>query len=396
MGLRTAGAGSIRSRLRLVEAGNATVALDVEAVELVRIRMPLVAPFRTSFGTQTERDVLLLRVLSTGADGWGECVAMEEPLYSSEYVDAAEAVIADHLLPRLLAGKGVSAEAVAPALAAVKGHRMAKAAVEMAWLDAQLRVQGVSFGTYLGATSGWVDCGVSVGIMDTEEQLLETVAGYLAQGYRRIKLKIEPGRDVDRVRAVRERFGPGILLQVDANTAYTLADAPLLAQLDDFDLLLIEQPLPEEQVLAHAQLSKLVRTPICLDESIVSLEVAAEALDMGACSIINIKPGRVGGYIEARRIHDLCQARGVPVWCGGMLETGLGRAANVALAALPNFTLPGDTSASDRYYREDITPPFVLEDGRLAVPTGPGLGVEVLPHVVDGLTTSRRLVRRGD
>jgi len=319
---------------------------------------------------------------------------MEEPLYSSEYVDAAQAVIVDHLLPRLFARERVTAEEVAPLLAPVKRHRMAKAAVEMAWLDAQLRGEGGSFGQYLGATRDRVDCGVSVGIMDTVPQLLDVVGSYIDQGYRRIKLKIEPGRDIEPVRAVRERFGPDLLLQVDANTAYTLADAPLLAQLDPYNLLLIEQPLPEEQILAHAHLSRLVRTPICLDESIVSEEVAAEAIEMKACSIINIKPGRVGGYIEARRIHDLCQAHGIPVWCGGMLETGLGRAANLALAALPNFTLPGDTSASDRYYREDITAPFVLKEGRLAVPTGPGLGVDVLPDVLRRMTTSRQLVRR--
>jgi O-succinylbenzoate synthase len=367
--------------------------LAVDAVELIRIRIPLVAPFRTSFGTQSDRDVLLIRVNTPNGEGWGECVAMEEPLYSSEYVEAAQRVIVDHLLPRLLAPARVTAEQVAPLLAPVKGHRMAKAALEMAWLDAQLRAEERSFGEYLGATSSAVDCGVSVGIMSSIQELLDTVAVYLEQGYRRVKLKIEPGNDIEPVRAVRERFGPGVPLQVDANTAYTLRDAAHLARLDEFGLLLIEQPLPEEQVLAHAQLARTVRTPICLDESIISLEVAEEAIDMGACSIINIKPGRVGGYLEARRIHDLCRDRGVPVWCGGMLETGIGRAANVALAALPNFTLAGDTSASDRYYRQDVTAPFVLDDGRLAVPTGPGLGVDVLPDVLDAMTTSRQAVR---
>jgi O-succinylbenzoate synthase len=229
--------------------------------------------------------------------------------------------------------------------------------------------------------------------MDSIPQLLDAVSAYIDQGYRRIKLKIEPGRDIEPVRAVRERF-PDIPLQVDANTAYSLADAQHLARLDEFNLLLIEQPLPEELLVANAALSLIVKTPICLDESITSAAVAAEALDIKACSIINIKAGRVGGYLEAKRIHDLCAERGVPVWCGGMLETGIGRAANVALAALPNFTLAGDTSASDRYYRQDITPPFVLEDGRLPVPTGPGLGVDVLPDVVSSLATSRQLVRR--
>ncbi|HEV3235032.1 MAG TPA: o-succinylbenzoate synthase [Candidatus Dormibacteraeota bacterium] len=365
--------------------------LHVEAVELVRIRIPLVTPFRTSFGTQTERDVLLLRVIGDGVEGWGECVAFDEPLYSSEYVAGAHRVIEDHLLPRLLAQKGARAEDIARILQPIKGHNMAKAAVEMAWLDAQLRAEGQSFGEYLGATRTAVDCGVSVGIMDGIPRLLEAVSAYIDQGYRRIKLKIEPGNDIEPVRAVRERF-PDIALQVDANTAYTLADAEHLARLDEYNLLLIEQPLPEELLVANAQLSKIVKTPICLDESITSAAVAAEALDIKACSIINIKAGRVGGYLEAKRIHDLCAERGIAVWCGGMLETGIGRAANVALAALPNFTLPGDTSASDRYYRQDITPPFVLDDGRLPVPTGPGIGVEVLADVLDGLVTSRQLV----
>jgi O-succinylbenzoate synthase len=273
---------------------------------------------------------------------------------------------------------------------------MAKAALEAAWLDAELRSEGRSLASRLGAVRDRVPSGVSVGIMSSVAQLLDTVGQYVDQGYARIKLKIEPGWDVEPVRAVRERFGAGLLLQVDANTAYTLDDAAHLAELDEFDLLLIEQPLPEEQLLAHARLAEQVRTPICLDESIVSAVVAAEALDMRACSIVNIKPGRVGGYLEATRIHDVCRQRHVPVWCGGMLETGVGRAANLALAALPGFTLPGDTSASDRYFAQDITPPFVLDrDGTIAVPQGPGIGVEVLRDVVDAMTTSARTIRPG-
>ena len=361
----------------------------IEAVELIQVELPLVTPFRTSFGTQAVRRALLVHLLSDGPDGWGECVAMEEPLYSSEYVDAAEQVIERQLLPRLGDGP-IDAARVAVALSPVRGHRMAKAAIEMAVLDAQLRAQGRPLAALLGATREAVDCGVSVGIMDSIPQLLDAVSGYVADGYRRIKLKIEPGWDLEPVREVRRLVGAEMPLQVDANAAYTLADTEHLARLDEFDLLLIEQPLPEEQILAHAHLARAVRTPICLDESIVSVEVAAEAIELGACSIINIKPGRVGGYLEARRIHDLCVDRGIPVWCGGMLETGIGRAANVALAALPGFTLPGDTSASGRYYAQDLTAPFVLQDGRLPVPTAPGLGVEVLRSVVDSLTISRR------
>jgi o-succinylbenzoate synthase len=261
--------------------------------------------------------------------------------------------------------------------------------VQTAVLDAQLRSAGMPLGTFLGAIRPTVPAGVSVGIMDSIPQLLDAVDGYLAAGYLRIKLKIEPGWDVAPVRAVRERFGDDVLLQVDANTAYTLADARQLARLDPFDLLLIEQPLPEDDLLGHAQLARHISTPIYLDESITSAKVAADAISLGACAIVNIKPGRVGGYLESRRVHDVCQAHGVPVWCGGMLETGVGRAANLALASLPGFTLPGDTSASGRYYREDITEPFVMQDGRLAVPQGPGLGVQPRPDVLQSVTTRR-------
>jgi O-succinylbenzoate synthase len=349
--------------------------------------MPLVAPFRTSFGTQTTRDVLLLRVVTDESEGWGECVAMTEPLYSSEYVDGAADVLRRFLVPALAAAGPLDAHAVAPVLEPIRGHRMAKAALEAAVLDAELRAEGRSFARELGAVHDRVPCGVSVGIMDSIPALLDAVGNYLDEGYMRIKLKIEPGWDIEPVRAVRERFGDDVLLQVDANTAYTIADARHLARLDPFGLLLIEQPLDEEDVLGHAELARLIETPICLDESITSARSAAAAIQLGACQVVNIKPGRVGGYLEARRIHDVCAAHGVPVWCGGMLETGLGRAGNVALAALPGFVLPGDTSASDRYYRTDITEPFVLEDGHLAVPSGPGLGVSPVTERLDEVTT---------
>ena len=364
----------------------------LEAVELFRIRLPLVAPFETSFGIQTERDILVLKARTSEGDGWGECVATEEPTYSSEYVEEAQHVLVHHLLPRLFEHKRLTAEDVAQVLRPVHGHQMAKASIEMAMLDAQLRARAESFAHYFGATRAEVDCGVSVGIHSTIPALLQTVAGYLDQGYRRVKLKIKPGWDVEPVRAVRERFGD-VPLQVDANTAYSLADAKHLAELDAFELLLIEQPLPEEQVLAHAELARVVHTAICLDESITSARAAEDAIQLGACQIINIKPGRVGGYLEARRIHDLCAKHGIPVWMGGMLETGLGRAGNVAMAAMPNFTLPGDTSASDRYYHRDITEPFVLVDGRLRVPEGPGLGVNVDEEFLAEITHSHQTVK---
>jgi O-succinylbenzoate synthase len=360
--------------------------MKIDELIIHTVSMPLVSPFTTSFGTETVRRALILELHATATDGaplvgWGECVAMEKPLYSSEFLTAARIVITDHLLPRLR-GDDVTAETVGNSLRSVKGHRMAKAAVEMAVLDAQLRGQGVSLASYFGAVVERVPSGVSVGIQPTVEQLLDVVGGYLDQGYVRIKLKIEPGRDIDRVRAVRERFGDEVLLQVDANAAYTLVDAPLLRRLDEFNLLLIEQPLGEEDLRQHAALARQMSTPMCLDESITSVEAAADAIALGAAAVINIKAGRVGGYLEARRVHDLARANGIAVWCGGMLETGLGRAANAALAALPGFTLPGDISGSDRFYTRDLTEPFVMKDGYIDVPTGPGLGVQPIPDAL--------------
>ncbi len=365
--------------------------MRVEALELRRIGMPLVAPFETSFGVQTERDILLVKATTSVGEGWGECVAGEEPTYSPEYVEGAQQVVVQHLAPRLFAREHLGADDVASILRPVHGHQMAKACLEMAVLDAELRARGESFGQRFGAVREAVDCGVSVGIHASIPELLKTVGDYLGQGYRRIKLKIKPGWDVEPVRAVRERFGD-VPLQVDANTAYAESDAEHLARLDEFGLLLIEQPLPEEQVLGHARLARQVKTPICLDESIHSFQAALDAIELKACRIINIKPGRVGGYLTAARIHDLCKAEGIPVWMGGMLETGLGRAGNVAMAGMAGFTLPGDTSASDRYYHRDITQPFVLEDGRLRVPAGPGLGVDVDPEWLDEVTTSVQVV----
>jgi O-succinylbenzoate synthase len=369
--------------------------MRLELVELRRVRMPLVAPFRTSFGTETHRDALIVRALTDVGEGWGECVADVVPLYSSEYADGATHVLHHHLVPRLFAlGDALTTEGVAGALAPVQGHPMAKGALEMAVLDAELRAAGRSFAQRLGAVRTRVDCGVSVGIQPSTDALLETVSAYLDAGYRRIKLKIEPGLDVEPVRAVRRLVGDHVLLQVDANAAYRWRDDDVAAlrALDDFGLLLVEQPLPPDDLAGHAALAHELATPVCLDESITSHTTTALALDLGACTIVNIKAGRVGGYLEAVRIHDLCRERGVAVWCGGMLETGLGRAANVALAALPGFTLPGDTSASNRYFADDLTEPFVLDDGRLAVPTGPGLGVEPRAEQLAAYTTRLEVV----
>lgn len=364
--------------------------IDIRAIELRRISLPLVSPFRTSFGTETARDILLVRVVTDDGDGWGECVAGNEPLYSSEYVEGSQHVLQHHLVPRLWTKRSVRAIDVGDILEPVRDHRMAKGALEAAVLDAQLRSNDVSFAAFLGSTTPSVPSGVSVGIADSLDALVTTVGGYLEAGYVRIKLKIEPGWDIEPVRVIRSTFGSDVPLQVDANAAFTRDDGPLLARLDEFGLLLIEQPLPEDDITGHALIARQVATPICLDESIVSSRAAIDAIERKACSIINIKAGRVGGYIEARRIHDLSAERGVPVWCGGMLETGIGRAMNVALASLPNFTLPGDVSASDRFWARDIvTEPIRLEDGWVSIPQGSGSGITIDADWLDSVTTSR-------
>ena len=367
--------------------------VELLAVELRRIAMPLVSPFRTSFGVERERDILLVRVEAAAdgqrATGWGECVALSEPTYSAEYVDGAQQVMLDHLLPIVQQPGGpLDASDVAERLAHIHGHPMAKGAIEMAVLDAQLRLADRSFAAHIGATATTIPSGVSVGIHASVDELLATVQGYVDDGYVRIKLKIEPGSDIEHVGAVRDLIGPDMPLQVDANTAYSRTDGAHLARLDAFNMLLIEQPLPEADILGHARLANEVETPICLDESLVSAAGTADAIELGACEIANIKPGRVGGYLEAVRIHDLCVARDVPVWCGGMIETGIGRAANAALAALPGFTLPGDISASNRFYAQDIVvDPIVVVDGHVAVPTSPGLGFDIDHDVLDAVTT---------
>lgn len=365
--------------------------MRLRGVEILHIAMPLVGAFRTSFGTEAVRETLLLRAVTEEAEGWGECGASEAPLYSGEYTLGAADVLRRHLIPALSGLPDLDGHRVAPALSRFKENRLAKAALETAILDADLRGRGESLSHALGAVRTSVPSGVSVGIADSIPELLDTVEGYLDDGYLRIKLKIEPGWDLEPVRAVRERFGD-IMLQVDANAAYERADIDHLLALDAFELSLVEQPLPMDDLLGHAALARRLATPICLDESILSARAAATAIELGACRIVNIKAGRVGGYLESRRIHDVCAAHGVPVWCGGMLETGVGRAANVALAALPGFTLPGDTSASERYFDEDLTEPFRLVDGHLEVPTGPGIGVAPDPDRLARYTVAREWV----
>lgn len=388
------GAGRSRRYPERMPIARAAASVPLDGFELRVLHLPLVSPFTTSFGTETVREVIVVRALTADGDGWGEIVTQQAPLYSSEYTQGAWDVAERFLVPALLDAGALAPEQVAGVLAPFVGHRMVKAGLELAVLDAALRSEGRPLGEYLGATALRVPSGVSVGIQSDPAALVDTVGGYLDEGYVRIKIKIRPGRDVADTAAVRDAFG-AIPLQVDANSAFTLADVDTLAELDRFDLLLIEQPLQEDDLVDHATLARQLRTPVCLDESITSRKAAADALALGAASIINVKAGRVGGYLEAVAIHDLCRDAGIPVWCGGMLETGIGRAANAALAALPGFTLPGDVSASSRFYRHDIvTRPAVLEDGHVRVPTGPGLGVDIDPVALDDATVARVELRR--
>jgi O-succinylbenzoate synthase len=361
--------------------------MTIDAVELREIQMPYLAPFETSFGREDTKACLLVRVQADGLEGWGEVPAGRAPLYNEETDETAWLVLERFLIPPLLGRPAPPPDAFARSVAHIRRHHMAKAGLEAALWDLHARREGRSLAQALGGERPVVPVGVSQGIEATIEELLDRLGGYLAQGYRRVKIKIKPGWDLEPVRRIRERFAD-VLLQVDANSAYDLADAGAFHALDAYGLLLIEQPLQEDDLVDHAVLQAQLRTPICLDESIVHTRAAQAALRLGACRIINIKQARVGGLTAAVAIHDLCRAQGVPVWCGGMLETGIGRAANLALASLPNFSLPHDLSASDRYFAEDlIDPPVVLNpDGTITVPTGPGLGVNVVMARVERAT----------
>jgi O-succinylbenzoate synthase len=367
----------------------------VESIELYLVELPLVRPFRVSFGTSTGKQCILARVRIDGVDGWGECVADDGfPGFSGEWNEGVWVLLRDVLAPALLDADDVTSSTVEGLLRFVRGNPMAKATLIDAVVDAELRAAERSLVGWLGADRREVPCGVSIGIADSTDELRARVDEHLEQGYLRIKLKIMPGIDVDRVAAIR-RDHPDILLSVDANAAYRPEDVDTFKALDDLELLMIEQPLHHEDLVHHAALQAAIRTPICLDESIRSAADAAAAIQLGSCRIINIKQGRVGGVLEARRVHDTAAAAGVPVWCGGMLETGIGRATNLALAAMPNFVLPGDTSASARYFADDLTEPFVLApNGTMAVPEGPGIGVDPRPDRLEACTLRGELVVR--
>ena len=348
--------------------------MRIERIDLKIVRLPLVRPFRTSSSTKDHVAHILVRIEAGGVIGWGECASPSDPYYCPETTETCWHILKDFLAPRVLGREWDTIDELVGLYHPVKGNNFAKAGLEMACWDALATRVAKPLAELLGGTRAAIESGVSLGIEPEIGRLFDLIDQYRAEGYRRIKLKIAPGSDVEVVRRVRERY-PEVPLQVDANSAYTLDDIDTLRALDAFNLLLIEQPLAHDDIVDHARLQAVLRTPVCLDESIHSADDARKALDLGSGRIINIKVSRLGGLREAKRVHDLCLSRGVPVWCGGMHEFGIGRAANVAIASLPGFNLPGDVSGSDKYYGEDLVePPIVAVDGSVAVPRGPGLG----------------------
>ena len=360
--------------------------MRIQQIDLKIVRLPLVRPFQTSSSRKAHLDHILVRVIAGGVIGWGECASPSDPYYCPETTGTCWHILEDFLAPAVLGRDWSTIDELAGSYRRVKGNRFAKAGLEMACWDALARAQAAPLHSLLGGTRVEILSGVSLGIESQVEVLFDQIDCYREEGYGRIKLKIAPGWDVDVVRRVRQRY-PTLPLQVDANSAYTLDDLPRLQELDAFDLVLIEQPLAHDDIIDHARLQAALRTPICLDESIHSADDARKALDLGACRVINIKVSRLGGLLEAKRVHDVCLARGVPVWCGGMHEFGIGRAANLAIAALPGFTLPGDVSGSDKYYAEDIVePPIRAHRGAIPVFDGPGLGVEPIEERIEART----------
>ena len=365
--------------------------LKTEKITLHQTKMELVAPFETSMGVETHEEHIIVKIESEGVTGWGECVVEFSPSYSSETVKTAWHILEDFLIPGVINKNLQTVQDAVDSWKWIRGHRMAKAGLESAIWDVFAKMQNKSLSKILGGTRSQVEVGVSIGIQSSPDKLIKTVEGFLEEGYKRIKIKIAPGKDLKFIAPLRKRF-PGIQLQVDANSAYTLKDVDIFKAMDDYNLLLIEQPLGFEDIYEHSKLQKEIKTPICLDESIHSLNDAKAAVELGSCEIINIKPGRVGGFTESKLIHDYCASQNIPVWHGGMLESGIGRAGNVALASLPNFTLPGDISASKRYYKDDIVAPeFVINnDGTMDVPKGPGIGVEVNIKKLEKVTVTEK------
>jgi len=365
--------------------------MRIESIELRHIKMELVSPFITSTGIVYDQEHIIVRVDGDGFTGWGECVAEETPFYSCETVQTAWHILSDFLVPAIQGKEINNIDEVIKLWSKVRGNKMAKAGLEAALWDILAKAKGISLSKMLGGVKAKIDVGVSIGIQPSINELLKKVEEYLRESYKRIKIKIAPGYDLRFVEALRKEY-PVILLQVDANSAYTLDDIKIFKVLDDYNLLLIEQPLGYEDIYDHSKLQRELKTPICLDESIHSINDTRAAIELDSCRIINIKPGRVGGFTESKLIHDYCAFKNIPVWHGGMLESGIGRAGNVALASLSNFTLPGDISASKRYYKDDIVEPeFVVnEDGTMDVPTKPGIGVEVNMALLEKVTVRKQ------
>jgi o-succinylbenzoate synthase len=362
--------------------------MKIDRVTLRQIRMPLVHFFETSFSRTYARDIILVEAQGEGTSGWGEVTAGENPFYNEEWTDSAWLILRNYAVPRVLGKDLKNAGDVDPLTRHIRGHKMARGGLETAIWDLEARLAGVPLWKQIGGGARReIPCGVSIGIQDSVEQLLDKIAHELADGYQRIKMKIKPGWDVDVIRKVREAF-PAIKLMADANSAYTLKDADHLARLDEFYLMMIEQPLSHDDIIDHAELQARLKTPICLDECIRTVRHAEQAVKLRACGIINIKLGRVGGFSEAKKVHDVAQAAGIPVWCGGMLEAGIGRAHNIALAALPNFVLPGDVSASKRYWKQDIIQPAVetTAQGTIAIRDEPGFGYGIDHDYIRGIT----------
>ena len=368
--------------------------MKIEAITLREIHMPLVHFFETSFGRIHGRRILLLTVHCDGVDGWGECVAGEDPFYSSEWTESCWSVITRYLAPSVLGRNLEAARECAALFAKVRGHRMSKAALENALWDAEAKQKGLPLWQLLGGKRSEIACGVSIGIQDSVEQLIDKIQLELAAGYRRIKIKVKPGWDVNVLEKIRSRWAD-ITLSCDANSAYTLDQVEHLRAFDQFNLLMLEQPLWDDDIFYHARLQKELRTAICLDESIVSNRAAAVAAETAACRIINIKVGRVGGFSEAKKIHDVCHSRKIPVWCGGMLESGVGRSHNIALSTLENFSLPGDVSASKRYWKEDIIDPEVQVSphGMIKISDQPGSGYRIKEDMIERLTVRKETFR---
>lgn len=361
--------------------------VQVERVDLMIVRMPLIRSFETSSSKRRHLDHILVKVYAEGLVGWGECAVPPDPFYCEETTETCWHILNDFLVPLVLGKPWSRVEELLRQYEKVKRNRFAKAGLEMAFWDILSQAEGQALHVLLGGTREAIESGVSLGIERDIQRLLDLIDGFLEEGYRRIKLKIAPGRDVDVVRRVRERY-PDVPLMVDANSAYRLSDLSVIKELDAFDLMLIEQPLAHDDIVDHAKLQREIQTPVCLDESIHSSEDARKALDLESCRVINIKVSRLGGLLEAKRVHDLCHGRGVPVWCGGMHEYGIGRAANVAISSLPGFSIPGDVSGSDKYYAEDlIDPPIRAVDGCITLPKLPGLGYAAMEDRIQRHTT---------